>query len=420
MLNEHLHIWRIIFHFLHKHKELALQGVGTFTAVETPLSVDPLAKIISPAYNTIRFVHAAEENSPTFLNYYKEISGLSESAIVNKLLQLSLAFEKKLSECGKFLVEGTGCFYIDKDHIITFKPEEGLLFLDDSFGLQKIHFAANLNKIKRIIVEKAIITEVFDEDLNQMRESALKELKVLLDQAKIAHHTPDTKSSKIFPIVATVLTLVLLINLALFLFKNPVSPLGEQLSKMDLLGNSADLLNSPSSVKVVTPAEKLTAEKKNAIQIVLPIVSDSVNMHIAAFILKGGYYFDSSNYMKQTSMAEPILASLPIAESEIFVSPVVVNINKVMPAEPFDIAENDAIEAGYYLIAGAFKGAKKAHLLVSELEALGHKNLLIIKPTGYQYNLVAYQKFTSLKEAKAVQQKTQEDENWDVWIFTAH
>ncbi|MDP1725913.1 MAG: hypothetical protein Q8M15_03950 [Bacteroidota bacterium] len=421
MQNEQKNTWNIISHFLHKHNELALSGVGIFSCEQSYIIVDPLAKIISPAAKKIHFLPHSDSCTKEFLLFFKEISGESESLIVDKLLQLAKDFNTELLANGKLNIEGFGIFHLGSDQQISFKQQEGDHFNADSFGLVKIHFAANLSKIKRIVVEKPILETQEDRDLTQMRESALRELKVLLDQAKISENAKPAKTSKIFPVVATVLTLILLVNLGLFLFKSPVSPLAEQVSKMDMLGKSGEILDSQTSTATVSAAKPIKVE---------PIITepvlvenfDSLNVHIASNLRKGEYNFDSTLYV------EPIDLSLP--PTPVFTEPVkeesVSSDAKINIAEtvntPIEIAapnSESTIEKGYYLIGGAFKGIKSAQKLQLELIELGHKDAQIIKPAKNKNYLVAYQRFENLPEAKMMKVKTQEEENWDVWIYTA-
>ncbi len=383
--------------------------------------VDPVAKEINPAGKKIHFLPQEAPHSNKFLLFFKEISGEAEPIIVDKLLQIAKDFHAELLANGKLNIEGFGIFNLGSDQQISFKQQEGDYFNADSFGLVKIHFAANLNKIKRIVVEKPSPETQEDKDLTQMRESALRELKVLLDQAKISENTKPAKSSKIFPVVATVLTLILLVNLGLFLFKSPVSPLAEQVSKMDMLGKSAEILDSQASTPIVSTAKTVQVEPIIAEPFV-PENFDSLNIHIASNLRKGECNFDSTFYIEAIDLSLPPtpVFTEPVKDESI-VSDTKTHITETVntPIEITTPNTESTIEKGYYLIGGAFKGIKSAQKLQLELMELGHKNAQIIKPANNKNYLVAYQRFENLPEAKMMKVKTQEEENWDVWIFTA-
>lgn len=380
-----------------------------------------MAKVINPAGKKIHFFAHSERNSKDFLLFFKEISGEAESVIVDKLFQLAKEFNAELLANGKLNIEGFGIFNLGSDQQINFKQQEADYFNADSFGLVKIHFAANLNKIKRIVVEKPGIETQEDKDLTHMRESALRELKVLLDQAKISESARPVKASKIFPVVATVLTLILLVNLGLFLFKSPVSPLAEQVSKMDMLGKSAEILDSQTSTKTVSTAQPFKAEPI-IIEPVAVVNFDSLNVHIASNLRKGEYNFDSSSYVDPIDLSLPPgpVFTEPVKEESSVSDPKTETVESAKaPVEIITPISENTILSGYYLIGGAFKGIKSAQKLQNELIELGHKDAHIIKPENNKNYLVAYQRFESLQEAKMMKTKTQEEENWDVWIFTA-
>ncbi len=426
MQQDQLHIWEVIFHYLHKHNELAISGIGKFTAEINGVVINPVAKTIHPNNRTIHFHQHADETTPEFIAYFANYSNLTEGAIVNKLEQLAANFRTKLKSDLKWVIEPFGTFRLDIDNCIFWDSAKTENFCDSSFGLVPLNFMASLNKVKRIVVEKTTVVE--EEELTLLRESALKELKVLLDHAQIAESTKPSRSNKVFPIVASVLTLALIINLTFFLFKSPdkqtVKGSDNQVSQMNLLGNAGEVLDSQYSL-ATKQNKKLTVEELASRQdnITSQIAFDSLNRHIGLAITKGTYYFDSSVYIKPVIeyltpdpvLPEPekIIVETQV-EKQIKDIPLVENTYSSIDPEP--IVQN--LETGYYLIAAAFRKAKNSEKVRQDLITKGYQNSLVVKPPELKYNLVVYEKYNTLSEALLARDKTLE-ENEEVWIYQA-
>ena len=411
---------------MHKHNELAIAGIGKFTSDDQGFMVNPVSKIISPRQKNIRFQAHSDETSAPFVSFFEELHGLDTSSVVDKLSQLAIDFEIFFKSNSKLMIEPFGFFKLDQENQIQWESSKSECFEESSFGLFPVHFAANLTKVKRIIVEKHQHQEE-EEDLTYLRESALKELKVLLDNAQISESVKPKKANRVFPIVASVLTLALLINLALFLFKSPDKQSGKQpenqVSQMDMLGNAGEMIDS-QSLNGIVAEKKVPVDIKALEKEISQMISlDSVDKHIGLFISKGDQMFDSSLYTAppaEAILAEPIIISPapliePIPSAIKSVEPELENTATLINT---NAAENQ-VESGFYLIAGAFKGLKNAEKLRQELITKGYKQASVVKPTKYKYKLVFYEKYNTLEEATRAQEKVQ-DENWEVWVYHAY
>ena len=252
-------IWPIIIHYLHKHNELCLAGLGRFAAEINEFHVDPVSKKIFPASRKIYFQQGEFENSAEFLAFADQLNKTNQEVFVDKLAQFAEVLQGEVKELKRLEIEHFGTFKLNVMGELDFESTKSDLFDENSFGLKPVHFAANLLKTKRIIVEQEDDKE--EEELTQLRESSLKELKILLDQARIAESSKEQKSSKIFPIVATVLTIILLVNLGFFLFNGPVDEIKNQISQMSFFGNTAEIIDT--QITLSTPTK--VAEKVNEI-----------------------------------------------------------------------------------------------------------------------------------------------------------
>jgi nucleoid DNA-binding protein len=468
------HIWDLIRHYLHKHTELCLLDFGRFAAQSNDFSVDPIAKKISPAQKRIYFQAGTFTHTPEFLLFSETILPGTSDEIVHNLNQFILRFKAELQQKKRIEIEDLGVFKFNVMGEIDFESVQSDPFLDNTFGLKPIHFAANLLKTKRIVVETP---EEEDAALIEMRESALKELKVLLDNARVAESNQVQKSNKVFPIVATVLTLILLLNLALFLYKGPVDELKQQISQMNIFGNAANLLDSqqleitaPNTVEIpnqvepksVTPAvtpkeeaktepaiveapekpevlETTEAPKPSVVESKLETVKEvSGAAAIGKYLIKGSFEFDSTIYSILPDAPAAVLVQPEIKTTE---TTDLANSNKSLEAametksesvedkaevSNYDLpymlnvdAQINDIEKGFYVIAGAFKIEANANKYKDQLIKKGNASAIVIKPSKYPYYLVSYQKDKNLNKALSLLEQ-KEKNHPSIWVYCAY
>jgi hypothetical protein len=426
--------WTYIIHYLHKHNELCLADFGRFAAQVSEFSVDPVAKKITPQRKRIYFQTGEFGNSPEFLTFIASISNDTPVQIVDNLASFVSKAKSQLKSDAKIIVEDFGTFKMNVMGELEFDSNQTLFFEDQSFGLRPIHFAANLLKTKRIVVEQA---EEEEQELVQMRESALKELKVLLDNARVAESSEHTKKSKAFPIIATILTLVLLINLGFFLFKGPVDQIKQQISQMNILGKTGEILDSQASESlVVKPAQPQVAIiSKDETSLPLPN-SDSLIAHIGQSLSRSNFEFDSLNYsLVQTEKIEDKIIAEAIPET-LATEPVALVPQYEPIANPVEVidptvdyynspnmvnvdAQENGIDKGFYVIAGAFKSEDNANKMKAKMVKKGDTSAIVFKPSSYPYYLVSYQKSKTLNQALNLLEK-KDDANPAIWVYCAY
>ena len=441
------HIWRIITHYLHKNKELCLYGLGRFAAQSNAFFVDPMAKKIIPAHKKIHFQPGNFEHSPEFLTFCAHLFTCDEVEIVHNLENFINRFTKLLQVNKRIEIENLGVFKYTIIEEIEFESTHQDLFFDNTFGLKPVHFAANLLKTKRIVVETP---EEEDLALVEMRESALKELKVLLDNARISESSQPQKNSKAFPIIASVLTLILLANLALFLYKGPVDGLKQQISEMNIAGNATALIDSQqtaTTTNLVQQPKTETADLTHAVKkdSIIPefAVNDNTRATIGSFMNRGNFEFDSMLYTPvieqsseiipptEVSQAQEIEEELARLPKEPEPNKLVINGSKSKQITEPTIAEKsdlpymvnveanlNNIEEGYYVVAGAFKVAENAKKYRDQLLNAGNTSALVFKPSKYPYYLVSFKKNNNLTNALE-QLKSKESDYPSIWIYAA-
>ncbi len=443
------HIWSIITHYLHKHKELCLSGMGRFAAQSNEFFVDPMAKKILPACKKIYFQGGSFEHTTEFLTFSAPVFNCSESEIVHNLDKFIVRFIHSLQSKKRLEIENLGVFkWSDTRGEIEFESIQQDLFLDDTFGLKPIHFAANLLKTKRIILETP---EEEEAALVEMRESALKELKVLLDNARISESNQPQKSSKAFPIIASILTLILIANLALFLYKGPVDGLKQQISQMNIAGNPSIIIDSQQTNLNQKMEQKEVSVNKNVDSDMIEL-KDTVLTHehtetsrfgaIGTYMCRGYYEFDSTLYTHIDQIINDVNESDSLMEVQKVVDflpekdesnhstemtnskEVTVrlgsknNAKAVLPHMIEAEAQMNNLDKGFYVIAGAFKISENAYKYKDQLVGTGNKSAIVFKPANYPYYLVSFMKNKDLNQAVDLL-KSKEQDYPSIWIYSA-
>jgi cell division septation protein DedD len=450
-------IWPLLIHYLHKHNELCLAGLGRFVAETSEFHVDPVSKKIYPASRKIYFQSGEFENSTEFLAFAASLNKSTHETFVDKLAQFAEALQGEVKELNRLEIEHFGTFKLNVMGELDFESTKGDLFDENSFGLKPVHFAANLLKTKRIIVEQEDDKE--EDELTQLRESSLKELKILLDQARIAESSKEQKSSKIFPVVATVLTIILLVNLGFFLFNGPVDEIKNQISQMSFFGNTAEIIDTQithsSASKVAekvneipapiapieAPVDTATIQNSVPATIVEPTQKVEVEKPIAnvpveeaqviptapagfmSAYQKGIFDFDSTFY------SEPVLVQTETQTTETSLNtpaeetakPIVVDNTAPNYDEPNMVnvdAAQQGIDRGFYVIAGAFKNETNANKLKVKLQQSGDSQSVVFKPAYYPYYLVAYKNSPNLNQALSLMEQKQAKQP-SVWVYCA-
>ncbi len=450
-------IWPIIIHYLHKHNELCLAGLGRFAAEINEFHVDPVSKKIFPASRKIYFQQGEFENSAEFLAFADQLNKTNQEVFVDKLAQFAEVLQGEVKELKRLEIEHFGTFKLNVMGELDFESTKSDLFDENSFGLKPVHFAANLLKTKRIIVEQEDDKE--EEELTQLRESSLKELKILLDQARIAESSKEQKSSKIFPIVATVLTIILLVNLGFFLFNGPVDEIKNQISQMSFFGNTAEIidtqitLSTPTKVAekvneipppaapievpadttagqnivpatAIEPTQKVEEEKPIAnVSVEETQVLPSTPTGFMSLYQKGVFDFDSTFYSEpilvQTETQQP--TTITDNSIEEMSKPIVVDNTVPNYDEPNMVnvdAAQQGIDRGFYVIAGAFKNETNANKLKNKLQQAGDSQAVVFKPAYYPYYLVAYKNSPNLNQALSLMEQKQVKQP-SVWVYCA-
>ena len=148
-------IWLYIGHFLHKHNELCLKGMGRFATQYHEFTVDPVSKKITPAHKKVYFQVGDFDTTAEFLSFLALVLVQPEKVIVDNIALIFGDFHESILADQKHQIDGFGSFKFNVMGELVFDSSPEIAFNDQTFGLKPIHFAANLLKTKRLVIEEA-------------------------------------------------------------------------------------------------------------------------------------------------------------------------------------------------------------------------------------------------------------------------
>ncbi len=421
MTSNKTHTFDLVAHYLKQNHSCKLQGFGDFQVHVVSSHVDHLAQLFHPMNLALEFKEGSTSTSPDFIEFCANIWETNFETTLNRINNHIVESNQFLSNEGSFSIVGLGLFTKSKVGSIHFKLDNENWVSGVSFGLPDLRFVPGANRVKTITVDRSAKPGDMEE-ISYAREQALKELRQMLDQANIAESGKSTKKNGAFPIIASILTLILLINVILFLKKNPTSTIQTEIARMDMASETSKLLKDS-----VNPSDI-----SNSIEVKTEINSFNYNPGLA--IKRGFIEFDSNDYFPIISLdvipgmnevheqlkpevAEPETPEVEELEEPVKeVKPVIKNS---APAPVIGkIKENISKNAAFSLVAGAFKSIGNAQKLEKELKSLGYKNASVLKPKNHIYFLVFYESFSKRDEAMKLQLQL-ESKGEEPWIFEA-
>lgn len=418
MTSQNTHTFDLLAHFLRQNHSCQLQCFGEFQVIEVSSHVDPDAQLFHPMGLEPVFVQSNKPTSEDFISYCSSVWACSYQVSENKIKEQLIESGNYLSNEGSFTIKGLGSFTKGSNAQIHFRKDAENWTSGISFGLTNIRFTPGANKVRTILVDRSAKPGDMEE-ISIAREQALRELRLMLEQANIAESGKSQKKIGAFPIIATILTLILLINVILFLKKNPTSTIQTEIAKMDMASETGNLIKD--SVNPIFETDQLEVENS----------SSSKNYNPGTLIKRGEMEFDSNDYfpiidlnvipninelnteLKSETNSESLEdenIEMPIEKAVINATPSAPVINK--------IKENKGSNASFSLVAGAFKSIGNAEKLERELKSQGYKNASVLKPKNHIYFLVFYESFSKREEAMKLQTQL-ENKGEEPWIFEA-
>lgn len=460
-------IWAEVAKILHQLGKFNLEGLGILTAARVSAHLDYASGKFVPEHMGVTFLESDVMFDESQISELAKILKSNRSEISSLLSQNIARLKEQLTQQNQVEIPLFGTFK-GKEGFIVFKPSESLLFITDSFGLTPIHLKAGRVEPKLTLppVEKKVsLTEPVSvtvspeiketkaeapvkritieqvekesterhESADALRQSALTQLKELLEQAQISAPKETKKHINSFAMVATVLTIILLVNVVIFLNKNPLKPISDEISKVNMGGTVSESLEV-----AVSEPKASEANYSNSSQ----IVEEASNENNYAAVLKS---FEGLNFAKapyaislqsELSAIENTASIDDLAQTEVkeehtnseienvesIAASKEIGSNKTTVIEDVPLliarAEVNQVNPGYYVIAGVFGVEANGAKLVKELHKQGIKSAKLFKPLRYKYHLVMFNYFTDKTKAYEAQAQYA-NINSEAWIYEA-
>lgn len=470
-------IWHFVETLLFAKNRVDVNGLGTFEAVYEHARIDSVSGTIYPPAKTF-FFRPSYSKDNTLTAYIAEKAQIPEHAAEQ---EIATAVAAALSQ-----LETQGVCQLGRICTLQ-KGRDGLAFVTSTvnffmpaFGLAPVKAEVNTSvrrqkrplivappvvppapapavkekvaepprtetvagtdpaprTVKRLIVNKKLYQ---DDEALLMQQESLAELRRLLAEVKrdeAMHQHRNT--SKLFPVLATVLTLVLLVNVVIYFWNNSL-PGFEKVNQMNMgskLGVIADEartlireVNAPrttppattgdhqgTETNVVKPEPTATVPSAAASPVPSPVKREPANEPVPA---------------PETAVPVPVKketpkpAAITITEKNSIKNPLEQaaqeeakgNKKSLHKKQREETVADASGETSYYIVAGAFRIEKNAEKCLGELRAKGFKNAEIISPARYKFRIVSYKRFTRPEEADEILANIRHSENADAWIY---
>jgi hypothetical protein len=437
-----LHTLELVAHYLRQSNACCIAGFGIFRLEKQSSHIDPIAQKFQPMELTPIFTQGNYETSTNFVSYCSSVWGLSFNEANQKIkLQLELSSQELLNK-GLLFISELGQFSQGQNGIIQFEVAKETWSAASAFGLTGIRFIQETQQPKKILVDRTAKPGEH-EDIEETRENALRELKQMLEDAGVDNNfeTENNKpKSKVFPILATVLTLILLINVVLFLQKNPQAAKQTEIAKMDMAAALSDEIDSSIENKKTS---ELNPVNENLQTNNSPQIANNLLFNPGFAIIKNEFEFDSTSYFNQFDLLqlakpEELKIKPEISNTYPVIEPKKGAVSNVEKAEDFAsnsleinpekkqtlVNENaerlthvqNEKSISYHLIVGAFGNLENAQKLQNEFNEKGFKEVQLIPAKKKGMTLVSLQTVSSEAEASDLK-ATLESQGIESWVF---
>jgi nucleoid DNA-binding protein len=409
---------------LQSGKSVAITGLGKFTPQYQSSSFDPVANSYLPPGIKIQFTENETEVDNGFefiLAKYYQISNSEAKEIIAENVA-SIKERLKVSDTANIELFGT---FSGKPGFVVFKAEVGSQQNMHSFGLTPVRCKNQPIVTKKITIEKTDSKDR-EENADELRLKSLQELKKLLENAQLEQNeNAKAKSSRLFPVIATVLTLVLLINVVILLYKNPFSvQQHEQVATMDMGGQ---LLNNKTKETAITNQKTEVKQKDKSTDYTFNIKNlaafytqrDTFSTTLFEELVTENQSVEPETINNNEQLSEDLVNALPVLRQNAAIGSNKISTKtkkdaKVMVAR----AAVNNIDVGFYVIAGVFSIEENANKYKQELKTLGYIYANTMKPLKFRHHMVYFQKFSNREDAlESIEVFSKVNE--DAWIYEA-
>jgi hypothetical protein len=321
---------RYIKDLLLEHDCVVIPGLGGFIGTAMRAEVQTITKTVNPPGKRISFNGQLQRNDGLLIHHISLVERITYDEAEEGVLNFVKACKRRLEQSGLIIFPEVGKLIADAEGTISFHPTPGRNLLQESFGLKPVHY----RQIFNTVTEQAIETP------------------------EIAPLQPARGSGKTKSLLGTYgLSLAAMLVLAIFIAKDiylqPIALENFGFFKPELfLGSSNE---TPSTTQIHIIADPVAA---------------------GTLVLSGAL---------DTATTVPVIEELTANET---VTP---STNTTPPAEVVkeptsvvmphitEIQTND-IDAGYYIVLGAYSSKRNANNYIKEHKALS--GLITIPANG--------------------------------------
>lgn len=214
-------MWNLITSYLIQSGECVLPGIGTFTLINTPASLDVANKEILPPYTEYRFTDRTGQPAEGLIRYIALKKDLDLPQAEKQIKEVCSDIKDKIFSGEKVLLNSIGVLYKDHAGNINFEKELDIPALEPVPALRVVHKE----------VKHAMIVGDKETDSSKMNE--------------LLNGETEIKSRKVFWKVAAIF--LLLVGAGILIFHYYTT------SSENPLGNGTKIVPNPSSPTYITP-----------------------------------------------------------------------------------------------------------------------------------------------------------------------
>ena len=122
------------------HDCVILPGLGGFVANYRPAEFDQVRNTAIPPSKHILFNHNLVHNDGLLYAHVSEATGYGYKDIQDMALAWIEEIRKDTRRGMKYMIEGLGYFYLDRENLVQFRKESGSNFLLESYGLPFLQY----------------------------------------------------------------------------------------------------------------------------------------------------------------------------------------------------------------------------------------------------------------------------------------
>lgn len=213
-------------------ERVELPGFGSFVVVENPSEFVNDGMAITPPCTKIVFESSFDNNDTLFAEKYAKLKSISVASAKNEVASFLSSLKRELVEHTELVIPQFGTICFGESGSFVFQPEPAFDFEADSYCLEiiplKLRGAVETAAVDIELVEEAV--EEAAEVVEEAVEEAVKAVEEIADvpAGEVVAAVVPKKNWVLWGVLTAVGAIILLVVL-LFVFKEQLMPLLEQL-----------------------------------------------------------------------------------------------------------------------------------------------------------------------------------------------